>query len=271
MFAIKMAQSSIDLGGRRLAFGDAGEGQPVICLHSGVPGATGEGDFAENLESLRARHRVVVVDLPSFGKSAAGAYRDDVAAAREAVRELLAHLGIGSASMIGNGFGGEVALQLAADSPQVVDRLVLIAPTGCRYSPFTPVPMEGTQAVTRYWQDPSTRSMAAVLALLNAGPCSNADADARHAGAVSDPARPSLSPPPSDLPDPLQLAPAVMAPTLLLWGREDRFSPVDYGLNLLARLPDARFHMLPRAGHNAQKDAAEEVNALLTDFLGDQA
>jgi 2,6-dioxo-6-phenylhexa-3-enoate hydrolase len=60
----------------------------------------------------------------------------------------------------------------------------------------------------------------------------------------------------------------VQAPTVILWGREDRFTPLDYGLNLLARFPDARFHMLPRAGHNAQRDAAAEVNALLRDFLG---
>ena len=68
--------------------------------------------------------------------------------------------------------------------------------------------------------------------------------------------------------DPLVLGPQVKAPTLILWGREDRFTPLDYGLNLLARIPDARFHMLPRAGHNAQKDAVAEVNALLRDFLG---
>jgi 2,6-dioxo-6-phenylhexa-3-enoate hydrolase len=263
----------VDLAGGRLAFTDGGSGPPVICLHSGVPGATGEGDFGANLESLRMRWRLIAVDLPSFGKSAAGAYRDDVAAAMDAVRGLISHLGIGPASVIGNGFGGEVALQLAADSPQAVGRLVLIAPTGCRYSPFTPVPMEGMKAVARYWEDPSARRLASVLALLNAGPGSggDVDVDARHADVFSDRARLSLHSPPSDQCDPLQLAPRISTPTLLLWGREDRFSPLDYGLNLLARLPDARFHLLPRAGHNAQKDAAEEVNALLRDFLGDLA
>jgi pimeloyl-ACP methyl ester carboxylesterase len=179
---------------------------------------------------------------------------------------LLAELAIEKAGVIGNGLGGEVALNLAADAPELIDRLVLIAPTGCRYSPFTPVPMEGLKAMAAYRRQPSPERMAGVLRLLRPDPASvTADeASARHAAADNGT---QDSPNTTNDRDPMLLAPSIAAPTLLLWGREDRFSPLDYGLNLLARFPDARFHLLPKAGHNAQLDAAAEVNAMLCDFL----
>jgi pimeloyl-ACP methyl ester carboxylesterase len=190
-------------------------------------------------------------------------------AAIRSIRELLAHLQIERASVIGNGIGAEAALNLAADSQELVDRLVLIGPTGCRVSPFTPVPMEGLKAVASYWQQPSPERMTGVLRLLRVDPASvdPGEAEARHAVASSAAKHEASSGAPEER-DALVLAPQVQAPTLILWGREDRFTPLDYGLNLLARFPDARFHMLPRAGHNVQRDAAAEVNALLRDFLG---
>jgi pimeloyl-ACP methyl ester carboxylesterase len=232
-----------------------------------VPGATAKDDFAANLESLSAQHRVVFIDLPSFGGSVS-ATTNDPRSAGTLIADLLAHLQVDKASVIGNGLGGEIALNLAADSPQAVDRLVLIAPAGCRFSPFTPVPMEGLKAVASYWQQPSPAAMAGVLALLRVGPApaGAAEAETRHDDAISAGLKPGFAE--AYERDPLSIAPQIEAPTLLLWGREDRFSPLDYGLNLLARIPNARFHLLPRAGHNAQKDASDEVNALLRDFLG---
>ncbi len=250
--------------GEQVSFRDGGRGRPVVLLHSGIPGATAERDFAANIRSLGGHNRLILVDLPLSGSMppAAGA----VSLTGASVGELLAHLHVDQASVIGNGFGGEVALNLAARTPGAVRHLVLIAPTGCRFSPFTPVPMEGLKAVSSYWVQPSPARMTNVLRLLRPDATSPVDAEAveRHNAVTFD--VPVQVPIKAD-DDALLLAPLITARTLLIWGREDRFSPLDYGLNLLARIPDARFHLLPSAGHNAQLDAAIEVNALLQDFL----
>jgi pimeloyl-ACP methyl ester carboxylesterase len=55
-------------------------------------------------------------------------------------------------------------------------------------------------------------------------------------------------------------APEIKASTLLVWGRDDRFVPLDHALKLLYTLPDARLHVLPRCGHWAQWEQAEAFN-----------
>jgi 2,6-dioxo-6-phenylhexa-3-enoate hydrolase len=62
-------------------------------------------------------------------------------------------------------------------------------------------------------------------------------------------------------------APEIKAATLLVWGRDDRFVPIDHALKLLYTLPDARLHVLPRCGHWAQWEQAEAFNRLVIDFL----
>ena len=55
--------------------------------------------------------------------------------------------------------------------------------------------------------------------------------------------------------------------TLLVWGLEDRFSPIEGGLALLKRLKDARLHVFAKCGHWAQVEKAREFERLTLDFL----
>ena len=59
----------------------------------------------------------------------------------------------------------------------------------------------------------------------------------------------------------------IAAPTLVVWGRDDRFVPMDVGLRLLAGIPDARMHIFNRCGHWAQWEHAEAFNRMVVDFL----
>lgn len=73
-------------------------------------------------------------------------------------------------------------------------------------------------------------------------------------------------PPPAE--DIMHLLDKVRCPTLLVWGSEDRFSPIEGGLALLKRLQDARLHVFARCGHWAQVEKASEFERLVHDFLG---
>lgn len=61
----------------------------------------------------------------------------------------------------------------------------------------------------------------------------------------------------------------VAAQTLLIWGQEDRASPLDHSLVLLRTIQDARLVVLPRCGHSAQVERPDDVNHLVLDFLGE--
>ena len=61
--------------------------------------------------------------------------------------------------------------------------------------------------------------------------------------------------------------PEIKAKTLVTWGRDDRFVPLDHGLKLLANMQDAQLHVFPRCGHWAQWEHADAFNRLTLDFL----
>jgi pimeloyl-ACP methyl ester carboxylesterase len=255
-----------EFAGAHFKYSETGAGPVLLCLPSGLPGATAQSDFAPSIMALASHHRLILVDLPTPGV----AEGDGAEASSAVLQQLIGSLGIGRLSIVGNGFGGEVAIHLAVAAPELVDKLVLIGPTGCRYSIFTPAPMEGIKAAQRYREAPSPERMTAVLRLLTTNAELNGEAEVKRRHEAVTRSSEAVSPgrhADAELSDVLPLASNVKAPTLLIWGREDRFVPLDHGLSLLKRIPDARFHMQPNAGHCAQLDQPDELNALIRDFL----
>lgn len=59
----------------------------------------------------------------------------------------------------------------------------------------------------------------------------------------------------------------IKAKTLVTWGRDDRFVPLDHGLKLVANMPDAQLHVFPRCGHWVQWEHSDAFNRLTLDFL----
>ncbi len=75
--------------------------------------------------------RVLVPDMPGYGRSAKGVDRaDPFGYLADHIRGMLDELGIQRAHLVGNSYGGSCALRLALDTPHRVDRLVLMGPGG---------------------------------------------------------------------------------------------------------------------------------------------
>jgi pimeloyl-ACP methyl ester carboxylesterase len=100
---------------------EQGAGEAVLLLHAGV------GDrrmWSADLGWLAdAGYRAIAVDLPGFGEA-----RVPGAAPWEDVLETLRALGLDRAAVVGNSFGGAVALRVAAVAPSAVSRLMLVSP-----------------------------------------------------------------------------------------------------------------------------------------------
>ncbi|MDB5980997.1 MAG: 2-hydroxy-6-oxo-6-phenylhexa-2,4-dienoate hydrolase, partial [Pseudomonas sp.] len=77
----------------------------------------------------------------------------------------------------------------------------------------------------------------------------------------------SLKANPKQFPDFSPRLGEIAAQTLVVWGRDDRFVPMDTGLRLIAGLPNAQLHVFNRCGHWAQWEHADTFNRMVLDFL----
>jgi pimeloyl-ACP methyl ester carboxylesterase len=258
--------------GIRIHYGDVGSGEPVVLLHGAGPGATAWSNFRANVDDLARSHRLLLPDLPRFGRSdkpRTTVPRLDFLST--SIASFLDAVGVQRAHFIGNSLGGQAALKLAIDHPERVGRLVVIGSNAISWSIFSPLPAEGVRHIAGYYggEGPSPAKMRTVLeSLVYDTSRITDDLVAERYAASVDPEivavnreghwpRQSLD---------AELA-RLKAPTLIVWGQDDRASPLDAALTMLRLIPDARLHVFNRCGHWAQVERAAEFDRLVLDFF----
>lgn len=268
-----------------IAVAEAGEGPVLVMLHGGGPGASGVGNYHQNLPALTRHFRVLLPDQPGFG----GSYRpseEDLGERSitqisvQALFQALDSLGVRDFRLLGNSLGGAAAIAMAQQQPQRVTRLVLMAPGG-GWLPFGPTPTEGQKEMFRYYNGsgPSEKKMAAFVRTMVF--------DHKQFGADSVRARYESSLDPSHISfyhhynaafakrggmDPLwRDLHKIQAPTLLLWGRDDRTITLDGAQLMLKQIRDVQLHVFSRCGHWVQLERQREFEELVSGFLGGQA
>lgn len=243
-----------------------GSGHPLVLLHGGVGSRT---HWEANLPGLAGAFELIVPDLPGYGASpdvppdtASDAYLAIVA---DWLRDIL---GARPCGLVGFSFGGVVAAGVAARVPALVERLTLLAPGGFG-------PPEGREIPSRRVppgeaSDPARREAVAfnlgqwMLSRVPAAEDPVVDLQlANIARTRFDSRRISLA---DCLVESLR---AVCAPTQIVWGEDDRLahpSVAERAARCRAAKPDLAIHLLPAAGHWVQRDAAADVDALITRF-----
>lgn len=270
-----IAERSAQVGELTIGYGEAGEGEPLICLHGTGPGASGVSNFARNIGPLSERYKVIVPDLPRFGRSSKVVITEPrLDYLSRVIRGLMDAVGVNRAHFVGNSMGGQAALKLAIDAPERVGRLVLVAPAPLRHSVFTPMPADAVRQIAGYYQGegPSREKMRRLLTSLVHDPALVTDEllDQRYTASIDPEVLAANAGPPwavQSLDGELEQA---TAPALLVWGIEDRASPFDQAITMLRRLPDARLRVFARCGHSVQLEHPEEFNRLVLDFLAEK-
>lgn len=267
---------TIAAAGIRTNYHDSGgSGAPVLLIHGSGPGVSAWANWRLVMPALAERARVIAPDMAGFGYSerpAGFAYGLD-AWVRQAVG-LLDALGIAHADLVGNSFGGGLALALAIRHPQRVRRLVLMGSVGV---PFTITP--GLEAVWGY--EPSFEAMRALLdifafdrALVN-----DELARLRYEASIRPGFHESFA---AMFPAPRQRWVDALASresdirrlpheTLVIHGREDRVIPLANAYTLADWLPRAQLHVYGRCGHWTQIEHAARFARLVGDFLAEAA
>lgn len=274
-----LLERTVSVSGQPIFVAETGEGPPVVMLHGGGPGASGLSNYSRNIDALARSHRVIVPDLPGYGRSGKHFdHEDPFGFLAGAVRGVLDQLGLAGAHLVGNSLGGAAALRLAMESPQRVGRLVLMGPGGIGMT--RSLPTAGLRSLLSYYSDggPSRAKLATFIRdyLVYDGSAVPDEVIETRYQASLDPeviADPPLRRPSGprtlwrmDLTRDPRLR-KLPNPTLILWGRDDRVNRPSGGPMLAKLLPDAQLVMTSRTGHWMQWERAELFNRLVADFL----
>jgi triacylglycerol lipase len=237
----------------------------VVIVH-GLGGR--KEDWLDVAKALARRHTVFTVDLLGFGQSSRNGDRLTIGMQAEAIVALLDAEGLARANVVGNSLGGWVAATFAARSPDRIARLAMIDVAGLKVTLSGPPPVN--------FAPDSVAEMAALLRTVIETPAFHSPAQAELALASFRASGAAVSigrlfagfadPATADLPlDPL--LPAIRAPTLVMWGANDRLFPSALADVVVAGVAGASRILIPDAGHFAQIDNAAAVIAGLVRFL----
>lgn len=272
----------VRVGARDIAVTERGAGQAVVLLHGGGPGASGMSNYARNVDALAQRFRVIVPDLPGYGRSSKDIDQSDpFGDLAGSVRVLLDALGIDRAHLIGNSYGGAAALRLTLDRPDRVGRLILMGPGGIGTTRRPPTP--GLKRLLAYYggEGPTRAKLEQFIRddLVYDGSAVPAEMIEERYQASIDPevvANPPLRRPGGlrtllrmDLTRDERLTRAA-TPTLVLWGAEDRVNRPSGGRLLAERMPNCGLYLVARTGHWVQWERSDLFNALTIAFLSEE-
>ena len=269
----------VTIHGHDVRYRLAGEGPALLLIH-GIAGSSAA--WREVMPALAERHTVIAPDLLGLGHSAKPRGDYSLGASASGMRDLLGALGVEQASIVGQSFGGGVALQLAYQHPECCERLVLVDSGGLgrevswmlRFMTlpgseylmpllFPSFVREKGNQLSRELHRRGLR-MGRVAEMWNAyaslTESDNRPAFVRTLRGVIDAGGQTVS-----ASDRLYLA--AQLPTLIVWGEQDTIIPVAHAYAAHEAIPHSRLEVIAEAGHFPHVETPERFLEILCDFL----
>jgi pimeloyl-ACP methyl ester carboxylesterase len=275
----EMRVSTAIVHGRSVSYLEAGEG-PVLLLVHGIAGNC--ENWREVVEPLAHHNTVVAPDFPGHGASEAGGGDYSIGALASGLRDLLLALGHERATVVGHSLGGGVAMQLAYQFPEMIERLVLVSSGGLgpEVSPvLRAAALPGADLFISLTAGTGQKVGSAIgrgLAAIGLRPNADVAEIARGYASLENPQRRAAfldtlhavvgtRGQRVDAADRLYLAEAV--PVLIVWGARDSIIPVRHGEDAHRAIPGSRLEVFEDVGHLPQLEAPGRFIAVLERFL----
>lgn len=263
----------VTVEGVRVHYQETGSGYPVICIHGAGPGASSESNFKNNVGALAEKFRVILYDMPQYGKSEKIVLKEPrLTYNARILNGFMAELGIDTAYIVGNSMGGQVALKLGLDFPDRLAKVVVIGSTPI-IPIFSPHPVEGVKMIARYYKGsgPSREKLRDLLETIvyDSSFLTDDVLEERFKGSIDPEVVELFGKRQGEIPREFlgSELPSLKAKLLVVWGMDDRFGALDVGLQMTRIVPDARMHIFTKCGHWAQVEHAGAFNRLVLDFL----
>lgn len=255
--------SFVEVDGLRIRVERAGAGHPVLLLH-------GWGASAEAMrmiaEDLARNYDVAALDFPGHGKSSPPPEPWRVSNFTALTLKVMDQLGLKQPHVIAHSFGGRVVIKLAAENPQRISRLVLTGAAG-----LPPERTHGQRArlkvagigkrVKRTLGDTSVSRWLESRWVHHVASADYQAASGTMRGTLVNIVAEDLS----------DWLPRIEAPTLLIWGAEDRDTPLSSGQRMAALIPSSELVVLEGGGHFAYAEQYSKFRLHLQRFLRESA
>jgi 2-hydroxymuconate-semialdehyde hydrolase len=251
---------------------DAGSGPAVLLLHGSGAGVSGWANWRMLIPELARKWRVLAPDLVGFGYTETPAdfafrFMDSWV---DQMLAVLDGLGVERAHIVGNSFGGAVALWMAHRAPDRTGRLILMGPGGW------PAPV-GPELTALWAYKPSPEAMREAMSVMayDQGLITDELVDMRYRATLREGAQAIFErvfPPPYQRWLDAQTLPigalqAIDNEVLLIHGKEDRVVPSSVSWNLHQHLPNSQFHSISRCGHWTMVEHSRRFRQLVENFL----
>jgi pimeloyl-ACP methyl ester carboxylesterase len=263
--------ATADANGIKTNFLEAGTGDPVVLIHGSGPGVTSYANWRLVLPALAENFRVVAPDMVGFGFSERPANIEyGVQTWADQIVGLMDTLELPKAHLVGNSFGGAIALRVASQHPDRVGKLVLMGSMG--------VPFPITEGLERVWgYEPSFENMRKVLDVFaySRDIVNDELAEVRYRSSIQPGFQESFA---AMFPAPRQRwVEAMCTPeddirrlphrTLIVHGREDQVIPVQTSLRLMELIDNADLSVFSHCGHWSMIERTKDFNRNVSEFF----
>ena len=255
----EVPEEFVDVVGEKIHWLQSGGGDPLIVLHHEI----GNPGWLPFYEKLAQRFTVTVPDFPGWGQSERPLWMRSVRDLAVELNLLFDQAGVEEAVLVGLGFGGWVAAEMATMNQLRCKRLVLVGATGLQppegeildqflYAHMDYVKMgfhDSANFHRIYGEEPPTEQLM--------------DWDVHREMTARIAWKPYLFS--QTLP---HLLPGFTTPTLIVWGDADRIVPRSCGERYRDALPNSRLEVIEGAGHFVEMEKPDELSRLVFDFVG---
>jgi pimeloyl-ACP methyl ester carboxylesterase len=259
MAGVDWIESTMDAAGTKLHVARAGRGRPLVVLHH----ETGTPDRLPFYDALATHFDVLVPHHPGYSRSQRPDWMRSTRDIAVIYRGLLSELKIAGAALVGLGFGGWIAAEMAGMAPADLSRLVLVGAMGIK----PPVGDILDAAITGYidYARAGFHDQKAFDRVYGAEPSGEQlemwDICREMSFRIAwKPYMYSQSLP--------HLLGAVRAPSLVVWGDDDKVVPQSAAKRYLEALPNARLEIVKACGHCVDMEQPEALARLVTTFVG---
>lgn len=265
---------SIDVDGIQTNYHDCGEGDPVILLHGSGPGVTAWQNWRGILPKLGETHRVLAPDIVGFGFSQLPeGEKPGIKLWTRHLAGFIEALGLDRVTLVGNSFGGALALGMMAFHSDKVRSLILMGTPAGEFEQtqgladsrsFEPS-MDAMRAMMKAFPyDPSIVTDEAVAARLRVAEIASGKETIRKLQPGADQASKG---PRIVKGIPLEQLKAIDAPTLILHGREDKMIPLHVAVRMHEHLKRSEMHVYGQCGHWVQLEREDQFLDQIRAFL----
>ncbi|MEQ9425187.1 MAG: alpha/beta hydrolase [Cyclobacteriaceae bacterium] len=262
----------IEVDGLNIHYRDEGAGMPILLIHGTAASLHTWDDWAQ---SLKKDYRVIRLDIPGFGLTGPHPEHDySIPAYSQLIEIFVEKIGLDSLYVAGNSLGGNIAWYFTAQNPDLVKRLILVDASG--------YPVESIPLIFKMGRTPVLNKLLTMITprsfiaknlrevYHDDNKISDELIDRYYKMALREGNREALvKRMQNDLVDFTDLIATINVPTLIVWGRHDKWVPVSNAFRFQEDIPNSELVILEESGHVPMEENPAETLAEVKRFLND--